>query len=104
MVVTRVEPISVAKVFAVLYAVFALLFALPMGCFGAMMGAAMNDASGVGNVFGGLGIASLITFPLMGAVAGFIGGLIYGFLYNLVAGWVGGIEIEVDGEMERSIL
>lgn len=107
MVITRVEPMSVAKIFAVLYAVFALLFALPMGCFGAMMGSAMSDASGAPNPFGalgGFGIASMIMFPLMGAVAGFIGGLIYGFLYNLVAGWVGGIEVEVDSEGERSIL
>lgn len=102
MTITRVEPMSVAKIFATLYALFSLIFALPAGCIGAIggAGAAMNGE----NPFAALGVAAILVIPLLAAVAGFIGGLIYGFLYNLVAGWVGGIEVEVDGDFGRSIL
>lgn len=102
MTITRVDPMSLAKVFAVLYAGLLFLFALPMGCLG-MMGSAMSD-SPYGAAFGGFGLASIITLPLFGAIAGFIGGLIQALLYNVVAGWVGGVQVEVDGDTDRPIL
>ncbi|HYE94945.1 MAG TPA: hypothetical protein VD962_01950 [Rubricoccaceae bacterium] len=110
MVIRRIEPISLAKVTAVLYGFFGLLFALPMACFSSMMGSMMDsmDSSGYGDAgsaaFTGFGIASIIVFPIMFAIGGFIGGLLYAFLYNLVAGWVGGIEVDVDGLDTGNIL
>lgn len=42
---------------------------------------------------GGIGWLSIIVFPIVYAIAGFIGGIILGMLYNLVAGWTGGVEL-----------
>lgn len=41
-----------------------------------------------------MGLAVLV--PVLYAAFGFVGTLIAAALYNLVAGWVGGIEIEVE--------
>jgi hypothetical protein len=76
-----------AKVLGVLYLLFGLLFVpffLLMGAFGP------EGAAGFGTVFA-------LGMPLMYAVFGLIGGAIGAALYNLVAGWVGGIEIEMEG-------
>ena len=65
-------------------------FGLPMSC------ALVSTISQYGGN-GGIGITAVITWPIIGAIGGFIGGIITGFVYNLVAGWVGGIEMEFDG-------
>ncbi len=62
-----------------------------------MMGSAISQYGGNGGGMGGVGLAAIIIYPIMGAIGGFIGGFITGFVYNLVAGWVGGIEMEFDG-------
>ncbi len=99
-VVTRIEPLSLAKVFGILYAVLGLLYGAMLAAFGSIFAAMGGPYASIG----GLGIGALIGFPIFFAVTGFIGGLIMGALYNLVAGWVGGVEVEVDGEGVRSIL
>ena len=46
--------------------------------------------------FGGFGTMFAIAMPLMYACMGVVGGAIGAALYNLVAGWVGGIEVELE--------
>ena len=41
------------------------------------------------------GIGMVIAFPLIYACFGFIFGIIAAWLYNVVAGWTGGIEVEM---------
>jgi hypothetical protein len=41
------------------------------------------------------GVGSIILFPIVYGIMGFIGGLITAVLYNLLAGFVGGIEMEL---------
>jgi hypothetical protein len=41
------------------------------------------------------GVGSILLLPLFYGALGFIGGAISAFVYNLVAGVVGGIELEV---------
>lgn len=43
----------------------------------------------------GFGVGFALALPLIYGVAGFISGAVGSFLYNLVAGWVGGIEVEL---------
>jgi len=97
MVLTRIEPMSLAKVYAVLGALYGLLVGLPIACFMSMMGSAIEQYGGSGGGMGGVGLAAIIIYPIMGAIGGFIGGIITAFVYNLVAGWVGGVEMEFDG-------
>jgi hypothetical protein len=42
----------------------------------------------------GFGVAFAVGLPVLYACAGFVGAAIGCAIYNLVAGWVGGIEIE----------
>ncbi len=97
MVLTRIEPMSMGKVYAVLGALYGLLLGIPFACAMSMMGNAINQFGDGGGAVGGLGIAALIGYPIGGAIGGFIGGIITAFVYNLVAGWVGGIDMEFDG-------
>lgn len=96
----RVGPGSAFKIGLVLYAFLGLivgicmaLFSMMAGSLGGMAGAATPGARALGF---GFGLASIIIFPLMYGIIGGIGGAISAALYNLVAGWVGGLEVEIN--------
>lgn len=97
MVLTRIEPMSMAKIYAVLGALYGLLIGIPFACVASMVGSQLSQFGDGGAAAGGIGLAAIIIYPIGGAVGGFIGGLISAFVYNLVAGWVGGVEMEFDG-------
>ena len=42
------------------------------------------------------GIGAPIFLPIFYGIMGFVGGLLSAWLYNIVAKWVGGIEIETE--------
>ena len=95
MVIRRVVALSVAKVAGVLYA----LIGLVAGAFISL--AAIAGALGAGDtnapLFGALmGAGAIIVIPIVYGCLGFIGTLVMAALYNLVAGAVGGIEIDVE--------
>lgn len=84
--------LSVAKfsaaqgaVIGLVYGVFAALFAL----------AAAGGMPNRGAFALGFGAAAIVIAPLIFLVVGFIGGIISAIVYNLVAGMVGGIELEL---------
>jgi len=94
-----INPVQLAIVSAVLYALVGILVALLFLAFSSTMGA-MMAASGMSGtagraMFGG-GVVMVILIPIFEAIAGFIGGLIVGVLYNLVAGWTGGVEVTLE--------
>ena len=95
--IKRIAPLQLGKVLAILYGLLGLVFIpflLVFTLFGAAAGGQHNPA---GMALGiGMGLGMVIVLPLMYAFFGFIGGLLSGFIYNLVAGWVGGIEIELE--------
>lgn len=99
-VLRRIEPVSLAKVYAAVYAIIMLIIALPAGCV-VLIGGAASDGGGM---FAGLGLFLIVLYPIFGAIAGFIGGLITGFVYNFVADRVGGVEVEFDDYGEAAIL
>jgi len=92
MVIKRIEPMSAAKISAVLYALMGLLIALLFMAIGSMAGGLAQSAF----PFAGAGVAALIIIPIVYGCIGFIATLIAAALYNLVAGWVGGVEIQTD--------
>jgi hypothetical protein len=85
--ITRFSIGQSAKFLGVLYLLFGLLF-VP---FFLLIG--MFAPEGQGFPFG---MAFAIAMPVMYGVFGVIGGAIGALLYNLVAGWVGGIEVELN--------
>ena len=97
----RIEPVSLAKIYAIVTGALMLVFALPAGCFMLVLGSAGGEFGAFG---AGAALAMVIMYPVMGVVFGFIAGWLYGFVYNLVADRIGGVEIELDGYNEPSIL
>ena len=90
-ILKKIGVLSFAKLQAVLMAIFGLIAGVIYGFFGIVVGAIAGSA-----VIAGLGIVAIIVLPIMYGIFGFIGGAIIAFLYNLVAGWVGGIELEFE--------
>ncbi len=88
----RFGVMSVARLYAVLMAVAGFIVGLFMAIISLISGMAANSA-----VLGfGLGLASIIVFPIIYAVLGFVCGAIGAFLYNVIAGKIGGIEIDFE--------
>lgn len=94
MVLNRIEPMSYAKVYGALTALLlfvicllAVLFIVP---FASMFG---GEAASVG-IAASIGI--VIFVPLVYGVFAFIIGLLMAFIYNVVAGRIGGIEMEFE--------
>ena len=85
--IRRVDPTQAAKLTGVLYGLMGLLFA-PIFF---LISLAAPRGSGYG-----FGIGFAIVLPVLYAVIGAVFTFIGAALYNLVAGWVGGIEVEVE--------
>src|SRR5262245_18210351 len=98
MVITRVNPMSVAKVSAVLYAGIGLIVGALFSFIGAGMGAAMAGAEGIdgagslGALGAMFGIGAIIIMPIFYAVLGFICSFIFALIFNFASGLTGGIE------------
>jgi hypothetical protein len=78
---------------AVLYGAIGLIFT-PVFLLMSFATAHMPQPQRVGMMAFGAGFAFL--FPIFYAVFGFVFGVIGAFIYNLVAKWIGGIEVEVE--------
>ena len=90
--------LSCGKVLGILYALLGLLIGAIVSLL-SVVGAAIGRASGESpEAFLGLlfGVAAIVAMPLLYGGMGFIGGLISAFLYNIVAGFVGGLEVELE--------
>jgi hypothetical protein len=98
--VKRIGPGSAFKVGLVLYAFLGLIVGVIMALVSMMVGSlgSVPEASlpAVKALGFGLGIGSIIIFPIFYGIIGGIGGAISAFLYNLIAGWVGGLEVEIN--------
>ncbi len=91
--VKSVGIMALAKMMAALYGLMGLIY-VPF----ILIAAAFGMFSGQGSAGVGIGVGLIVVavlVPLLCAFFGFIGGLIAGLLYNLVAGRVGGIELEL---------
>src|SRR5262245_21748809 len=97
MVIKRIDPMSCAKVSGLLYAGIGLLLG---ACFTLFMTAIESfvpqDEPQITGLLGMVfGAGAIVMMPIFYGALGFIGGFIAAFIYNVVAGWTGGIQIEV---------
>ena len=76
-----------------LYGIMGLIFC-PFFLLASLISSHGSSTQRVGMLAFGTGFALLLPF-LYGAM-GFIGGVISAFIYNVVAKWIGGIEVEVE--------
>ena len=88
--VKKVDIMSAAKIEAIICAIFGLILGIIVALFSGLLGSVS------GSSFGNWGLGSIIIMPIIYAVIGFISGAIGAALYNLAAGWIGGIQIELE--------
>ena len=91
--IKKVGVLSYAKIAGALGAVIGFIIGLILALVGTAMMAAFPNAPGGLSLF--VGVVAIIVVPIVYGIIGFIGGAIVAFLYNLVAGWIGGVEIEL---------
>src|ERR1700732_1901109 len=90
-IVKSVGVLSAAKISGATYAVLGLLFApmfLLMGTIASMSGQRWSPFGALG------GVAMAVLFPIAYGLMGFVFGAMGGFIYNLMAKWLGGIQLE----------
>lgn len=95
MIVKRLGPLSLAKVSGLVYGVFGL-FAGCVFALVSLVGGVASDNSD-GPVLGALfGVGAVVFLPIVYGGLGFVMSLVMAGLYNVVAKWVGGIEIQIE--------
>ena len=87
-VVKAIGVLSVAKISGVIGVLVGLVFGIPFGLI-----VYFTDP-----VSGAVGLVLVAGLPLLYGLLGFLGGALYAWLYNIVARWVGGIEVDLSPE------
>lgn len=100
MVLKRVGVLSAGKVSGVLYGLLGLIIGVIAALFSLLgVGIAITQTGDSAALFGVLfGVGAVIFMPLFYGAMGFIMGVIMAALYNLVAGWVGGVELHLESD------
>jgi hypothetical protein len=94
MVINRIGPMSCAKIVGTLYALLGLCAGAVFSLIG-MAGAFGSDSPAAGVLSAFFGVGAIVALPLMYGAIGFVTTLIGAWLYNMLAGAVGGIELDV---------
>jgi hypothetical protein len=97
-VVRRIGVLSIGKIAGLLYASLGLIigaFVALASTVGGLAGLAQGEGSGFLGMF--LGVGAIVLFPCFYGLVGALMGMLMSALYNLVAGMIGGVELEVDG-------
>jgi len=92
-VVKRIAPLQFGKILAILYGAMGLL-ALPFFFIGMLIASQMPAPQR--GIFAFIGVGMAIAMPVFYACMGFIVGVVGAAIYNVIAQWVGGIEVEVE--------
>ncbi|MFI5087520.1 MAG: hypothetical protein ACHP7I_03935 [Terriglobales bacterium] len=85
--------LSVAKVSGIFHGAMGLLF-VPFFLLISMIGAVAGKQTGAPAFPAVIGIGLALVMPVLYAGMGFLFGAFGAFVYNLVAGWIGGFEME----------
>jgi hypothetical protein len=90
-ILKRIGVLSLAKLETIIMAIFGFFAGIFYAIFPQLINTSSVDTA-VGNPFGWWGV---IIFPIIYAILGFVIGVIGAWVYNLLARWVGGIELEL---------
>lgn len=94
MVIRSVVPLSVAKVAGALYAMLGLIIGAMISLIAVAGG--LSNLGSEGAVFSVIfGMGAVVLLPILYGGMGFVMSLVMAWLYNVVAGMVGGVEIDV---------
>ena len=93
--IRRFNVIKTATVVAVMYVVIVAIFAIPFLLIVGIAGVSTNGGPNVGTGMVG-GLVLSVVIALFYGLIGWVFTAVACLIYNLVAGWIGGIEVEVD--------
>jgi hypothetical protein len=100
--IKRIAPLQAGKMLGVLYACMGVIF-IPVFVLAGVAGAFAQQSQQVqaaggpsAAVFAALMFGFGIFMPVFYGIFGFIFGVISAAIYNLIARWIGGIEVEVE--------
>lgn len=95
--IKKIAPLQLGKVLAVVYALGTVVF-LPFFIIFTVVSSLLQHAGDAPQMVGflGMGIGFMLFMPIVYGIMGFITGVVIAFIYNLVAGWIGGIELELE--------
>jgi hypothetical protein len=93
----RIAPLKFGLVAGIIYGLISLVFVpfLLLGIVASSFAPAQQGSMPQGLTVG-LGLVLCIFIPVLYAVLGGLLGMLAAWLYNVVAGWTGGIEFEVE--------
>ena len=99
--IRRMGVFSCAKIYAVVMAAFGVIIGVIYGLIfmvvgGAMMAGGGRDSGAAGASSLVVGLIMMVVIPIIYGVIGFVAGAIGGVVYNVAAGFVGGIELEIE--------
>lgn len=97
MILRRIDPLSLAKILGLLYAILGFLFGAIISL-AALAGSLGQGDDGFLGVLMGLG--AVLFIPLFYGAIGFVGGLVTAFLYNLLSRVVGGVKLDLVPDSE----
>ncbi len=89
----HVAPLQLGKILGIMYGAIGLLI-VPIFIVMALVSSQMPE--GQGGPFAAFGIGFAVAAPVIYGVMGFVSGVLGAAFYNLIARWVGGIEVVVE--------
>lgn len=90
--IKRVDPLSTGKMLGALYFILGLVLILPVGLVSIVP---LMLSEGGNNSFGTMGMFFMLGAPVIYGVFAFVSGVISAWLYNVIATYIGGIQIEM---------
>ena len=90
--IKKLDVFSVALILGALYAVLGFVMGIIFAVIG---GTALGLAEGPGWLGLFFGALAIIFLPILYGALGLVFGAIIAFLYNVLAGWLGGIKMEL---------
>lgn len=91
--IKKIGALSAGKFMGILYAIIGLVIGIIITLV-SIVGSSIG--ADIGGGFWLFGIFSFIGFPIGYGIMGFISGIVAAGGYNMVASWIGGIEIEIE--------
>ena len=98
----KIGALSAGKVMGAMYTLIGLLAGGIFGFLNLFFSSTAIYLGGEPSVMSRLsqGILPFICFPILYGIMGFLGGLLLACIYNIIAGFVGGIELTLDDAQE----